>query len=241
MGDLRSQPQIKIVDPTDDALQAAVAALSADDIVATTEALSVGAFSYFFDGTTWDRVRGSSAEGLLVDLGTNNDVTLAGGTVDGTVAHDGLDSGGGGPVKIGGRAQEPEAQPEEVADNDRVDALFDRNGYLRVRGDLDPSFADINDGGSGDNEIIAAQAAGKRIAVWAVMVVSDGTVDVRFEDGADGTKFTGQMPLQAREGFAHSAGGLVPLWVGGAATNLNMELSAGINVHGTVSYTVIDD
>jgi len=157
----------------------------------------------------------------------------------GNIAHDGIDSGN--PIKFGGRSQEPEAQPEEVADNDRVDALFDRNGYLRVRGDLDPSFADINDSTSGDNTIIAAQAAGKRIAVWAILIVSDGTTDVRWEDGAAGTAFTGQVPLQAREGYSISAGGVVPLFVGSAATLLNLELTAAVNVHGFVSYTVIDD
>ena len=55
------------------------------------------------------------------------------------------------------------------------------------------------------------------------------------------TAFTGQIPLQAREGYSVSAGGLVPLFVGSAATLLNLELSAAINVHGFVSYTVIDD
>jgi len=162
-----------------------------------------------------------------------------GASVSGDVAHDGADAGE--PVKIGGRAQSSEAQPDEVADNDRVDALFDRSGYLRVRGDFDPSYADINDASSGDNTIVAAQAAGKRIAVWAILVVSDGTTDVRFEDGAGGTAFTGQIPLQAREGFSISAGGIVPLFVGSAATLLNLELTAAVNVHGFVSYTVIDD
>jgi len=173
---------------------------------------------------------------VTVDMGADNDVT-----VDGSVAHDALDSGGLGPVKIGGRAQASEAQPEEVADNDRVDALFDRSGYLRVRGDFDPSFADINDAVSGDNTIIVAQAAGKRIAVWSILIVADGTVDVRWEDGAAGTALTGQIPLQAREGYSISAGGIVPLFVGSAATLLNLELSAAVAVHGFVSYSVIDD
>lgn len=176
-------------------------------------------------------------EGGTVNLvsGVTTLTTLTGSGL----AHDAIDSGN--PHKIGGRAQSSEAQPDEVADNDRVDALFDRSGYLRVRGDFDPSFADINDAVSGDNTIIAAQAAGKRIAVWAILVVSDGTTDVRWEDGAAGTPFTGQVPLQAREGYSISAGGLVPLFVGSAATLLNMELTAAINVHGFVSYTVIDD
>ncbi len=159
--------------------------------------------------------------------------------ITGDEAHDAPDAGG--PVKFGGRAQSSTAQPDEVAAEDRVDALFDRSGYLRVRGDFNPQFADINDASSGDNTIVAAQAAGKRIAVWSYFIVSDGTVDARWEDGAGGTPFTGQIPLQEREGWVSPAGGLVPLFVGSAATPLNLELSAVINVHGSVSYTVIDD
>lgn len=34
-------------------------------------------FPYYFDGTTWDRVRGDSVDGALVNLGANNDVTVA--------------------------------------------------------------------------------------------------------------------------------------------------------------------
>jgi hypothetical protein len=159
--------------------------------------------------------------------------------VTGTVEHGTADDGA--PMKIGGRAQEPEAQPEEVADNDRVDALFDRNGYLRVRGDFEPQYMAINAGAAGDNSIIGAQPAGKRIAVWSLFVISDGTVDVRFEDGAGGTALTGQVPLQEREGYTWPAGGLVPLFVGSAAQTFNMELSAAIQVHGGVSFTVMDD
>ena len=32
---------------------------------------------YYFDGTTWDRARGDSTNGALVNLGTNNDVTVS--------------------------------------------------------------------------------------------------------------------------------------------------------------------
>lgn len=38
----------------------------------------VGAFAMVFDGTTWDRAPGTSADGLLVNLGANNDVTVSG-------------------------------------------------------------------------------------------------------------------------------------------------------------------
>ena len=95
-------------------------------------------------------------------------------------AHDAVDSGN--PLKIGGRAQDIiGAEPEEVADDDRVDALFDQSGRLGVTAGSDYKFADINDASSGNNTIIAAQAAGKRIAVWAILIISDGTVDVRWD------------------------------------------------------------
>ena len=41
----------------------------------------IGSFLWCFDGTTWDRCPGNSADGLLVNLGTNNDVTVTSGTV----------------------------------------------------------------------------------------------------------------------------------------------------------------
>lgn len=58
----------------------AAAAISADNTVAPT-APSVYTFGLVFDGTDWDRMRGTSADGVLVNLGANNDVTIS-GTVD---------------------------------------------------------------------------------------------------------------------------------------------------------------
>ena len=100
--------------------------------------------------------------------------------------------------------------------------------------------APINDSASGDNTIVAA-VSGKRIAVLGVLVISDGAVDVRFEDGAGGTAKTGQMPLRAREGFVLPVGGPESYWwIGTANTLLNLELSAAVNVHGLVSYREIN-
>jgi len=36
----------------------------------------IGSFLWCFDGSTWDRCPGNSADGLLVNLGANNDVTV---------------------------------------------------------------------------------------------------------------------------------------------------------------------
>lgn len=53
------------------------AATLADD-VANPSVPGVGGFLMLFDGSTWDRARGTSADGLLVNLGANNDVTVTG-------------------------------------------------------------------------------------------------------------------------------------------------------------------
>lgn len=195
------------------------------------------------DATTGD-VQVDVTNTVTVDLAGNNDVTVTstdsdGLEVQGGLDHDAVDAGS--PLKMGGRAQDADAQPDEVANDDRVDALFDMNGYFRVRGDMNPQHADINDSTSGNNTIQAAAGVGKKIAVWSILVVSDGTTDVRWEDGAGGTAFTGQVPLQAREGYSIGAGGVVPLFVGSANTLLNLELTANVNVHGFVTFTTVDD
>ena len=65
--------------PTDGTNQISIFGSSASDGEATSpNPLNTASFSYSFNGTTWDRVRGSVADGLLVNLGSNNDVTVAG-------------------------------------------------------------------------------------------------------------------------------------------------------------------
>jgi hypothetical protein len=58
-----------------------ILATQADDIANTVDGLQTSSFGYVFDGTTWDRMRGTSADGVLVNLGANNDVTITSGTV----------------------------------------------------------------------------------------------------------------------------------------------------------------
>ena len=52
-----------------------VLATQADDLVNTTDTLLVSSFGYVFDGTTWDRLKGDSTDGVLVNLGANNDIS----------------------------------------------------------------------------------------------------------------------------------------------------------------------
>ena len=55
----------------------AAAFLSADAIANLTTT-AVHGFGYMYNGATWDRIRGTIADGLLVNLGANNDVTVTG-------------------------------------------------------------------------------------------------------------------------------------------------------------------
>lgn len=45
------------------------------DNTANPSAPAVASFNHWFDGVTWDRARGDSTDGLLVNLGANNDVS----------------------------------------------------------------------------------------------------------------------------------------------------------------------
>lgn len=57
------------------------AAAALTDNMANPTAPAVGAFLMCWDGATWDRCPGTSANGLLVNLGANNAVTVTAGTV----------------------------------------------------------------------------------------------------------------------------------------------------------------
>lgn len=51
------------------------ATATAADNVTNPSLSKIGAYGFAFDGTTWDRMRGDSTNGLLVNLGANNDVS----------------------------------------------------------------------------------------------------------------------------------------------------------------------
>lgn len=91
---------------------------------------------------------------------------------------------------------------------------------------------------SGDNTLIAA-VAGKKIRVYYCILVSSGTVTVRFESGASGTALTGQITLAVNTGFAT---GYCPLghFETTAGVLLNLELSDAVSVDGWIVYGLID-
>ena len=92
----------------------------------------------------------------------------------------------------------------------------------------------IDHASSGDNTIVAA-VPGKRIVVIQCLLISAGTMTVRFESGATGTALTGQMNVLAATGFRleFSKIGHFETAVGQL---LNLELSAGTSADGVLSY-----
>lgn len=54
------------------------AAAALADNTSNPTTTSVGTFPHVYDGATWDRMRGDSTDGTLVNLGANNDVTVTG-------------------------------------------------------------------------------------------------------------------------------------------------------------------
>ena len=98
--------------------------------------------------------------------------------------------------------------------------------------------AKIDAASSGNNTLVAA-VSGKRILVVSLYYLAAGTVNVRFESGADGTALTGQAEHTAQ------TGAVLPYneygWFVTAKNELlNLELSAAISVDGALSYIEID-
>lgn len=54
------------------------------DNFATPTTTQMGSMTMVYDGATWDMARGDATDGLLVNLGTNNDVTISGSLPAGT-------------------------------------------------------------------------------------------------------------------------------------------------------------
>lgn len=130
----------------------------ADNLALSLDGLNVTAFMYMHDGTNYDMVRGNTTDGLLVNLGSNNDVTVT-GEVDITPASptagaylpvrltDGSNYFGQDTQAIHGTAlgtitnltggllmgwASGSAPTDPGADGDAIVAWFDRSGRLAV-------------------------------------------------------------------------------------------------------------
>lgn len=102
---------------------------------------------------------------------------------------------------------------------------------------LEVKRAAISGATSGDNTLVAA-VSGKKIRVISMFLITAGAVDIRFEDGAGGTALTGVMSFPANGGIAlddNETGWFET----SAATLLNMELGAAVQVSGAITYVEV--
>lgn len=132
---------------------------------------------------------------LVTDASGRLHVTASGG-VGGTVAHDGADSGN--PVKIGGKART--TNPAVVADGDRVDASFDKQGRqitmpFTARDLVVTQHTQIASSSS-ETTILTAGAAGVFHDVLMLMVTNQTATayTVTIKDATSGTtRYVWQM------------------------------------------------
>ena len=101
-------------------------------------------------------------------------------------------------------------------------------------------FAAIAASSSGDNTVVAAQGASKKIRVFSLFLVCAGAITVRFESGAGGTALTGQMALAANGGMVlpHNPRGWFETDYDAL---LNLELSSAVSVAGGLDYHVVEE
>ncbi len=95
----------------------------------------------------------------------------------------------------------------------------------------------ISASSSGDNTIVAA-VSGKRIVPIQIALISNGTVNVKFQSGASGTNLTGLFYLIANTGFVMPKSDTG--WFQTASGSLlNLNLSGAVAVGGVLSYVEV--
>jgi len=209
---------------------------AATNIAAGLPALSNGTARHLqvmpamFNGSTWDRLKGDATDGLLVNLGGNNDVSLNAGTnaIGKLTANSGVDIGDVDVTSI--------AAGTNVIG--RVAAIAATGAIYNGTTSTTPVFASVDVASSGDNTLVAAQGASNKIRVYSCVLVASAAVTVRFESGAGGTALTGQMQLAANSGFVLPFNPLGWFETAGNAL-LNLELSGAISVDGCLTYSVV--
>ncbi len=103
---------------------------------------------------------------------------------------------------------------------------------------LTPKYLAVDVNTSPNNTLIAA-VSGKKILVLGCVLIAAGAVNIRFEDGTGSTALTGVINLTTNSGFTLPLG--LPGWFKTSTnTLLNLELSTGIAVAGTLVYTEIE-
>lgn len=153
---------------TPDALSIPIAAALADNTSNPTT-LSQGAMGMVFDGSTWDRMRGDSTNGVLVNLGSNNDVSVT-GTVTVSATQLDIDS----LTKDDDSVLVYANTAKDGSGTDYV-PLIDSDGHLQV--DI------LSGGGGGTQYAVDAAAGGTDTGTLSLSVRDDALATLTPADG----------------------------------------------------------
>lgn len=226
---------VSVSGPVDTELPAA-AALA--DATANPTIPSVGAETLVFNGTTWDRQRGS----------TTGTQTIGG------LAHDAVDTTANNPQKIGARAVAHGSSPTAVAAADVTHLIANRHGVPFWIGGH-PNVVTVRDQvtdaeGAQTNVALVTVAGGSKIVVTQIMVTVDAdcTVSPSFVIGfgaASTPTTTGVLAahsgIPAGAGFQRGDGsGILGVGADGEDLRFTCDDPTGGNLDVTVSYYTIE-
>lgn len=102
---------------------------------------------------------------------------------------------------------------------------------------LTPKFAVISASSSGNNTLVAA-VSGKKLRVLAYNIISNGSVNAKFQSGASGTDLTGLKYLTSNSGIC-APFNPVGWFETAANTLLNLNLSGAVAVGGELVYVEV--
>jgi hypothetical protein len=214
------------------------------DNTATPTTTSVGAFCLVYDGANWDFLRGTAADGALVNLGTNNDVTVTSGAITETnsaaiaasvsVLDDWDETNRAAVNTIAGQVGVQGASGAVTALTQRVVLATDvalPTGSNTIGAVTNVPLTNI---GAGDYEPVAASqtdqmcggagAVGDWLAGVLIIPTTTSPGAVSIEDGSTNTVIF--------DGGASSVSNLVPFYVPCGFTSVNggWEITTGANV-----------
>jgi hypothetical protein len=227
-------------------------AIAAADNMANPTAPQVLAHLMGWDGATWDRLPGNSVDGLLINLGVNNDVTVTGFVT----------ANAGTNLNTSALALEATLQNLKTAleiiddwdesDRAKVNIIAGQAGVSANTGAADASTQRValasrtiksasgSVAGSGNNTLIAAVASNKiKVLAFSLSTSSTTAVTCIFQSGAGGTELW-RVLLQAPTSTAVGANlaTALPGWLFETAvsTLLNLNLSSAQTIHWAATY-----
>ena len=202
---------------TDGITDVSIHAVGIDGRTNTLNAVATEGFNMNYNGSTWDRVRGDTTDGLLVNLGSNNDVSLNAGTnaIGKLAANSGVDIGDVDVLTL--------PSPISGPGNPTIDSY--QTATITAK--------------TGANQLIVSSAPSKQI--WVYGFGFSGTIagTVAFQD-EDDTVLTGAMNIANTGGFVSSPSGNFAMPLFKLATDKDLEMDiVTTTINGWVAYAIV--